>query len=131
MPHGEPPARVDISVLGPLRLLCDGEPLAVRGSQRRALLALLTVDSARALGAAELNERLGLAGRGRERFAGLYALVSRLRRDLGAADGLVRSVPGGYRLADDRASLDLHRFEALLTGAAPEQPTARLALLDR
>ena len=129
-------AALEIDVLGPLRVRRGDELLLVRGQRRRALLALLTVDDARPLGADELAERLGgtseRSRRSGDRLAGLYALVSRVRGDLGPAADALSSGPDGYRLRAELVTIDVRCFERQLDALANiADPMVRLAELDR
>ncbi len=57
------PARLRVEVLGPLRLVVDGGPVEVRGSKRRAVLALLAFAEGRTVTVDQLVRR-AVAGRG-------------------------------------------------------------------
>lgn len=127
---------LEIGVLGPLQVRRGDELLLVRGPRRRALLSLLTVDDTRPLGADELAERLGgtsnWSRRRGDRLASLYALVSRLRRDLGSASNVLSSGPEGYRLRAELVTTDACCFERQLDALASiADPLVRLAELER
>jgi predicted ATPase/DNA-binding SARP family transcriptional activator len=103
---------VHVALLGPVRVSTDGgEPVRVGGVRLRMLIARLALDAGSAVSAAELID--GLWGEQPPADAGnaLQALVSRLRRAVGAA--AVRSAGRGYLLAVRDEDVDAHRFEVL------------------
>ncbi|MFF3604948.1 ATP-binding protein [Streptomyces sp. NPDC002463] len=108
----QPPYRV----LGPCQALRtdDGTEAVLSGARLRALLTALAAAGGRAVGPGTLIDQIWADGDpadDQDRTAALQALVGRLRRALGRE--AVVSAPGGYRLAADPDSVDLHRFERL------------------
>ncbi|MGW5778739.1 ATP-binding protein [Streptomyces sp. NPDC003863] len=108
----QPPYRV----LGPCQALRtdDGTEAVLSGARLRALLTALAAAGGRAVGPGTLIDQIWADGDpadDQDRTAALQALVGRLRRALGRES--VVSAPGGYRLAADPDSVDLHRFERL------------------
>ncbi|MCX5203963.1 tetratricopeptide repeat protein [Streptomyces sp. NBC_00237] len=102
-------------LLGPTEIRTDGgEALDPGGERPRTLLALLLLNTGRAVSAERLIE--GLYGDEPPVGAAnaLQSQVSRLRRRVGALDVRIESVPFGYRLDADPASLDVHLFEDAL-----------------
>lgn len=114
-------------LLGPTRALrADGTPYAVGGSRLRALLTVLALRPGRTVPAATLVDEVWDGDTPADAAGALQALVSRLRRALGA--GTVVSDSGGYRLCADQDDVDLYRFERLtaegikaLDGGDPER----------
>ncbi|MET4926137.1 BTAD domain-containing putative transcriptional regulator [Streptomyces sp. PSRA5] len=99
-------------LLGPTRALrADGTPYAVGGSRLRALLTVLAMRPGRTVQAATLVDAVWDGDAPADAAGALQALVSRLRRALGA--GTVVSDSGGYRLCADPDDVDLYRFERL------------------
>ncbi|MFD3918105.1 BTAD domain-containing putative transcriptional regulator [Streptomyces sp. NPDC058595] len=99
-------------LLGPTRALrADGTPYAVGGSRLRALLTVLALRPGRTVPAATLVDEVWDGDTPADAAGALQALVSRLRRALGA--GTVVADSGGYRLCADRDDVDLYRFERL------------------
>ncbi|MEU1230458.1 BTAD domain-containing putative transcriptional regulator [Streptomyces sp. NPDC005828] len=108
----QPPYRV----LGPCQAFRtdDGTEAVLSGARLRSLLTALAAAGGRAVGPGTLIDQIWADGDpadDQDRTAALQALVGRLRRALGRE--AVVSAPGGYRLAADPDSVDLHRFERL------------------
>ncbi|MER7952549.1 BTAD domain-containing putative transcriptional regulator [Streptomyces sp. NPDC096079] len=130
----QPPYRV----LGPCQAFRtdDGTEAALSGARLRALLTALAAAGGRAVGPGALIGQVWADGDPADdqgRTAALQALVGRLRRALGRE--AVVSVPGGgYRLAADPDTVDLHRFERLAaegaTALAAGHAERAAALLD-
>jgi predicted ATPase/DNA-binding SARP family transcriptional activator len=113
-----------VGVLGPLRLSVDGEPVEVRGTLRRAVLALLAIAQGRIVTVEALVESLWPRGAPESRQA-LHSHVSRLRGQLGSASARLQTRPDGYRLELAADELDLARARSLLSAArsAPDPAT--------
>ena len=104
---------LEIRVLGPFEVAVAGRAVAVSGSKRHGLLALLALRRGRVVGVDELvgalwGEELPTAPRN-----ALQHHVARLRAALGQ-DAIV-AAPDGYALAE--ASVDALRFEEMLAQA--------------
>jgi predicted ATPase/DNA-binding SARP family transcriptional activator len=102
-----------IRVLGPFEVLAGGRAVAVSGSKRHGLLALLALRRGRVVGVDELvdalwGEELPAAPRN-----ALQHHVARLRAALGP--DVIVAAPDGYALAE--ASVDAVRFEEMLAEA--------------
>ncbi|MFB6954042.1 BTAD domain-containing putative transcriptional regulator, partial [Streptomyces niveus] len=99
-------------LLGPTRALrSDGTPYAVGGARLRALLTALAMRPGRTVRTATLVDAVWDGDVPADAPGALQALVSRLRRALGA--GTVVSDGGGYRLCAEPDDVDLFRFERL------------------
>lgn len=99
-------------LLGPTKALrADGTPYAVGGSRLRALLTVLALRPGRTVPAATLVDEVWDGDTPADAAGALQALVSRLRRVLGA--GAIVSETGGYRLHAGPEDVDLFRFERL------------------
>ncbi|MEV0647813.1 BTAD domain-containing putative transcriptional regulator [Phytomonospora sp. NPDC050363] len=103
-----------ITLLGPVQVTADdGAPLPVGGPRARALVALLALNAGRVVTTDRLIDALydgeGLAGSANA----LQSQVSRLRKALGDAADALQFLPGGYRLAIDPSTVDVHCFAEL------------------
>ena len=104
-----------IGLLGELQVVDDEEKdVVVAGAKLRALLAILALQCGRAVPADQLVDRLWGPDSSAAARNGLQGLVSKLRRTLGSAS-LVATRGGGYALDVPPESVDLHRFEQLVT----------------
>ncbi|WP_245923562.1 AfsR/SARP family transcriptional regulator [Paractinoplanes atraurantiacus] len=122
-------------VLGPVEVLLDGEPIAVRGNQPLAVLAILAAARGRPVASDRLIDQLWGAAPPAGAAAVLQSHVSRLRRALeprrpprGAAQLLVREA-AGYALRLPAGSLDASRFEQALRAADGLPPAGALERL--
>lgn len=88
---------VSIEVLGPLRLLVDGEERSPGGRRERLVLALLATPPGRHVGDARLVDDVWGEDPPARATSGLQVAISRLRRVLGA-DAEIRRDPAGYTL---------------------------------
>ncbi|MFL1377487.1 BTAD domain-containing putative transcriptional regulator [Nocardiopsis protaetiae] len=123
-------------VLGPLGVwTADGAPVAVRGAQVRALLAVLIGHEGRPVPVDRLVDDLWGDAPPRNPVGALQVKVSRLRRALDEAEPGARDLVGfeeslGYRLRADAGAVDATRFTALLAKAREASgPRSRAALL--
>jgi predicted ATPase/class 3 adenylate cyclase len=130
---------MDFRILGPLEALDRGERIALGGSKRRAVLALLLLNANEAVSTERLIDELwGEAPPGTAAKA-LQAHVSRLRKALAAAsgsqDGPIVTHAYGYELRVGPDDVDAHRFERLLGSArrelADERPQEALSTLEQ
>jgi DNA-binding SARP family transcriptional activator/Tfp pilus assembly protein PilF len=112
-------ARVEIGLLGPLEVRCDGVAVAVGGGKQRAVLAALLLQAGRTVLAVDLAEWLWApAAPPPSAKVTLRNYVRRLRRALGSGgDQLIMTRPGGYLIRVEDCVLDLARMEQVL-GAA-------------
>lgn len=119
---------IAVGVLGPLRVLVDGRPVAVTAGRQRTLLAVLAMAGGRSVPV----DRLAIAVWGeelpRDARRSVQTYVARLRRVLGA--GAIGTRPGGYLLRVDPDQVDALRFVRLLdTAAATADPGTQRAQL--
>jgi DNA-binding SARP family transcriptional activator/WD40 repeat protein len=105
--------RVEIGVLGPLRVHGPRGEVELHGLRERLLLAHLVVAAGRIVSVATLID--GLWGENPPRTAGksLQNVVLRVRKALGPDRSLLVTEPTGYRLDADAVDVDSVRFEAL------------------
>ncbi|MCY0962858.1 BTAD domain-containing putative transcriptional regulator [Streptomyces sp. H27-H5] len=103
-------------ILGPTEARDDSQaPFPIGGARLRGLLASLALraGSPLAVTVADLVDEVWGDDPPRDAPAALQALVSRLRRALGARDRVLADPTGGYRLVAAREDVDLHRFTRL------------------
>lgn len=105
-------ARLDVAVLGPLRVTVDGDAVRL-GPQLAGLLSVLVLEVGRCVPANRLVQLLWGADAPPGASATLRSHVSHLRRALAGAgrDQVVAKVSGGYRLDLAPDELDRYRFE--------------------
>lgn len=109
----------EFGVLGPLKVLHDGAPVAIGAAKQRVLLASLLIDANRVVPVETLTARLwGETPPDGARNA-LQNYVMRLRRVLGGTGGSdpVLTRPQGYLIGVADGAVDLHRFDALVRRA--------------
>src|SRR3712207_6792528 len=107
---------VSFRILGPIECYRGERRVGLGGPQQLLLLAVLLLHANRAVSTDALIDAIW--GQGDATGAGkrLQMAISRLRRALEGASGepLLRTVPGGYRLAVPPGALDADVFEAQL-----------------
>jgi DNA-binding SARP family transcriptional activator len=118
---------MEFRVLGPLEVRRAGEVVDVRGSKRRALLALLILHANEVIPSERLIDELWGGRPPANASAALHNLVWRLRKDLGSE--LLVTKPWGYLLRIDPETVDLHRFDLLVRDAKPLPAGERRAKL--
>ncbi|GAA1564463.1 MULTISPECIES: BTAD domain-containing putative transcriptional regulator [Kribbella] len=114
--------QLDIRLLGPFEIRCDGQVLHVPGRKVRALLAMLALSCGRTVSFTALGEALWPDDPPQRLRGSLQTYVGRLRRVLG--DDVIGTEPTGYRLDVPPESVDVLRFHALLDAGEPQQALA-------
>ena len=104
---------MEITVLGPVRVLVGGSPVAVGGPKQRLLLAVLACRAGRAVGTNQLIEALWGRHAPASAADNLRLYVHRLRRALGR-DRIAGSASSGYVLEVSPEHVDSHRFASLV-----------------
>jgi DNA-binding SARP family transcriptional activator len=97
------------TLLGPLSAAGDAGPIALRGTQRRTLLAVLLLHAGEAVSVEALSELLWGESSGTQATATLYNQITRLRHALGDEDR-VQAAPPGYLIRIAAGELDLQVF---------------------
>lgn len=129
-------APCEIRLLGPLTVVCTGQPVAMP-QKLRTLLGLLAVQPDQVVRHEEIADVLwpGDAPGGYARLVHTYA--ARLRRIFDVADGCrggggrrIGTVRGGYVFNSSGARLDLRRFEDHVARAAQAAASDPLGALD-
>lgn len=121
-----------IGVIGPLRVVADGQESGIGGARLRVLLTRLALGVGGVVPPTALSEALWPEGGPAHPDTALHSLATRLRRTLPEPRAL-RSEPGGYRLALPPEAVDAVRFEHLavqgrgaLRDGEPEDAVERL-----
>jgi class 3 adenylate cyclase/DNA-binding winged helix-turn-helix (wHTH) protein len=124
---------MDFRILGPLEALDGRQPVALGGSKRRAVLALLLLHANETLGSDRMIDELWGEHAPAAAAKTLQVHISRLRKALGGSGDLLVTRGHGYELQLDPERLDAHRFERLVTtgrneleAGRPEPATAAL-----
>ena len=125
---------VQIRVLGPFEVVAaDGAVLAVRGAQRRLLLATLVLRRNALCGTGQLIDVLFGDDPPPRAFGTVQSYVSRLRRDLGEMGDRLQTRPGGYTLMLADGELDSAGFEVRVAAGlavSESDPVHAAQLLD-
>ena len=127
--EGAPGPVLRFGVFGGLTVLREGEPVQLGGRKQRAVLAVLVLQAGQVVPADRVVEQVWGDDPPPRAEASLQAYVSKLRRQLepgrrtGERNAVLVTEPAGYRLAAERAAVDLTRFEDLVA-------TARAALTE-
>ena len=101
-------ARPQFSLLGPVSMSLDGEPIALGGQKRRALLAVLLLDANRVVSRDRLIDALWGEEPPDTARNTLQVYVSQLRKLL--PEGVLETAPAGYQLVTDAEAVDLFEF---------------------
>lgn len=124
---------MEIRILGPLEVVCDGTPVGLGGPRQRALFTLLATRSGTIVPRDRLIDELWGDEPPESALNVLQTYVSHLRKAL--PPGRLTTQPPGYSLQAGPHELDLHRFEALASEghralADGDAATASLALRE-
>ncbi len=106
---------VQVRFFGGLSVSSGADEGTVPGRGQQALLLRLAVDAGTAVGYRALADDVWPSDTPEDPRAALQSLASRLRRTL--PEGLLASVPGGYRLDLPREEVDITRFQDLVADA--------------
>jgi DNA-binding SARP family transcriptional activator len=109
---------LDLRLLGPLTVSCNGQAVPLRRAKERALLAALLLNVGRPVSSGTLIEALWGDEPPPSAPASLQTHMMRLRRSLG--DGVrarINTHPAGYEFTIRPGELDVLRVEALLRSA--------------
>jgi class 3 adenylate cyclase/tetratricopeptide (TPR) repeat protein/DNA-binding winged helix-turn-helix (wHTH) protein len=129
---------MEFRILGPLEALEGRQRVALGGSKRRAVLALLLLHANETLGTDRMIDELWGEQPPAAAAKTLQVHISRLRKALGDGPGasdVVVTRAHGYELQLDLEHLDAHRFERLLAEGRSEldagRPDAALTPLEQ
>jgi DNA-binding SARP family transcriptional activator len=118
---------MDFRLLGPLEVWDGDRQVAIAGTKRRAVLALLLLHANEVVSTDQIIDRLWSENAPKTAAASLHNHVSRLRKALGP--DLLATHAWGYVLRVDPEQIDLHRFERLVADAEPLPASERSAKL--
>ena len=118
---------MEIRLLGPLQVRDGDEVVSLPRRQQRALLAALALRAGEVVSTDRLIADLWGESAPPSATGSLQNTVAALRKLIGR-DVLITQAPG-YRLAVPRDSVDVNRFEALVTAARDADPARRVELL--
>jgi DNA-binding SARP family transcriptional activator len=119
---------VEFRILGPLQILDGDTPIEITGAKQQAVLTMLILRANEMIGSERLIDELWGEQAPRNATGALYNHVSRLRKALGP--DLIARREWGYVLRTPPESIDLRRFEAMVSEAEQlpaRQRAARLA----
>jgi len=102
---------VSIRLLGPVAVLVDGEPVALGGQKRRALVAALALEANEVVSRDRLIDALWGEDPPDTARNTLQVYVSQVRKLL--PDALLETTANGYRLAVERDAVDAFEFARL------------------
>ncbi|SIR99947.1 ATPase [Microbacterium sp. RURRCA19A] len=106
---------MQVRFFGGLSVSSGADEGAIPGRGQQALLLRLAVDAGTTVGYRALADDVWPTDAPDDPRAALQSLASRLRRAL--PDGVLTSVPGGYRLDLSRDAVDITRFQDLVVAA--------------
>ena len=101
----------EFRLLGPLEVVVDGAPAALGGPKQRALLATLLLEPNRIVSGDRLIDAVWGEIPPETARNTVQVYISQLRKRL--PDGALETVPPGYRLVVDPATIDLFEFVRL------------------
>src|SRR6266496_3815643 len=102
---------MQFSLLGPLSVSSDGEPIALGGQKRRALLAVLLLEANQIVSRDRLIDALWGEDPPETAHNTIQVYISQLRKLL--PDGALETAPPGYRLVIEADTVDLFEFMRL------------------
>ncbi|GAB2571513.1 BTAD domain-containing putative transcriptional regulator [Streptomyces capparidis] len=121
---------LEFRLLGPVGVWEEGRHLGPATAQQRTVLATLLLDPGRAVPVDRLATALWGTERPDSARNAIQGHISRLRRLLAPwPDVELTTTPQGYRLAVDRARVDLHQFRDLVREARRSEPEPAVKLL--
>ena len=112
------PPHVEIRVLGPVQVVCNGEVVDIGGVKARALIARLLIDRDLVVSVDRLVDSLWGESDGQGAEIALRSTISRLRKRLraaGASEDLIVTRAPGYALEIAAEATDVFAFERLVT----------------
>ncbi|OBE99352.1 AfsR family transcriptional regulator [Mycolicibacterium elephantis] len=122
----------EFRILGEVEAFVDGRPVEVGHARQRCVLVCLLVDVNRPVSPEQLIDRIWAEEPPQKARNALAAYISRLRRLFVSDDVEIVRGPAGYLLRADPLSIDLHRFQHLVSAARTcANPGEATALFDQ
>jgi WD40 repeat protein/DNA-binding SARP family transcriptional activator len=120
-------------VLGPLEVRAGTSAVKLGGPQQRLVLALLLARAGRPVATEHLIGDVWPEDPPAQARKTIQVYASHLRRELGGADGVLRSASNGYRLDTDRVVIDAVAFERAVedVGRSDDADQATIAQRSR
>ena len=119
---------LEFRILGPLEVVSEGEALALGGAKQRAVLALLLLRPNEPVSVDRIVDELWGERPPATAAKNVQVYVSHLRKALG--EGVLTTVPPGYALTVDAATIDANRAAEALALATEGPAPERVALLN-
>jgi DNA-binding SARP family transcriptional activator/tetratricopeptide (TPR) repeat protein len=121
---------IEFRLLGEVRASVNGQPIDLGHARQRCVLAALLVDVNRVVPVDQLLDRIWAQRPPQRSRTTLSSYLSRLRQALAATSevSLTRR-DGGYMIAGEPMTIDLHRFRRLVGEARTDEDPARAAEL--
>jgi WD40 repeat protein/DNA-binding SARP family transcriptional activator len=107
--------RVEFSILGPLEISRDGDPVGIAAAKQRTLVGVLLLHPNEVVSRERLIDELWGERPPRTAVKALHTYVSELRKALG--EGVIETRRPGYVLAVEAEQIDSTRFERLVADA--------------
>ncbi|MDQ2636703.1 MAG: winged helix-turn-helix domain-containing protein [Actinomycetota bacterium] len=108
---------IEFRILGEVEAFLDGRPIGVGHARQRCVLVCLLVDVNRPISSEQLIDRIWADDPPYKARNALAAYISRLRQLFVTDDVEIVRGPAGYTLRTDPMSIDLHRFQHLVSAA--------------
>ncbi|GIH03515.1 SARP family transcriptional regulator [Rhizocola hellebori] len=123
---------MEFELLGPVRIVHNGQEVELRRRQERCLLCILLLENNHLVPDFRLLDLLWQGNPPQSGRATLHTYIARLRQAIGPLGVSLLRKGDGYLIETDPANIDVHRFTAGLAVAAAETAAAeRLSILDR
>ena len=123
---------VEFRILGDVEALADGKRLDIGPARQRSVLVALLIDANHLVPTDQLIDRVWSEETPHKARNSLAGYLSRLRQVIASDDVEIARQPGGYVLATDPLSVDLHCFRQLTGQArAATDPAEADALFEK
>jgi DNA-binding SARP family transcriptional activator/tetratricopeptide (TPR) repeat protein len=123
-------AMVTFRLLGAVEADADGRPIDLGHARQRSVLAVLLIEVNRTVPPDQLLDRVWADRRPQRGRGALWTYLSNLRQVLNGTEVRLERRSGGYVLAADPMTVDVHRFRDLVALAQTADRPDALRLLD-
>jgi DNA-binding SARP family transcriptional activator len=123
-------AMVHFRLLGDVEADVDGRPIDLGHARQRCVLAILLIEVNRAVSTDQLLDRVWADKPPQRGRGALWTYLSNLRQALSGTEVRLERRSGGYVLATDPMTVDVHRFRDLVARARTSEGQNALRLLD-